>query len=327
MKVYDYLPFVVSVLALGACQRNDSGSANEDINGVKDPAYLLSRQQILETYSDVSCESLRNLVDYLDDIGSTDYFRGLSADLIYQPQSCRSSEGGWNNLDKFASSPLAVKSTSKIYLTKLDVPTRSFSLGFPKLDGSIIQTAEGADLVEYFSLRFRTELKLGDEDEEGEYEFAVLADDGVRMQVGEGSNSQVYLEHPSNTPSKMICSDQKTVTLSRDTVVPVKLDYFQGPRYHIALTLIWRKAGSPRDPLCGRVGNSLFFDSTKNPSLPQKAHADLIERGWNVVPAHVFRIPRDEYMNPCESDYIRDVVRQNDGPGGCTGTSCGNIGL
>lgn len=328
MKGYDYLPFVFSVLALGACQRSDSrASANEDINGVRDPAYLLSRQQILESYSDVSCESLRHLIDYLDDIGSTDYFRGLSADLIYQPQSCQSGEGGWYNLDKFSTSPQAVKSTSKIYLTKLDVPTRSFSLGFPKLDGSMIQTAEGADLVEFFSLQFRTELKLGENDEEGDYEFAVLADDGVRMQVGEGANSRVYLEHPEHTPTKMICSNQQTVTLSRSTTVPVKLDYFQGPRHHIALTLLWRKAGSSRDPLCGKSGNSLFFDSTKNPSAPKQAYADLIDRGWNVVPANVFRIPRDEYMNPCESDYIRDVIKENEGPGGCTATTCGDIGL
>ncbi|MEO5668067.1 MAG: hypothetical protein ABIR96_08410, partial [Bdellovibrionota bacterium] len=63
MNGYYYLPLVFSTVLLGACQRQDASSTGgaKDVNGVTDPAYLLSRQQILDSYSDVSCESLRHL--------------------------------------------------------------------------------------------------------------------------------------------------------------------------------------------------------------------------------------------------------------------------
>ena len=201
-------------------------------------------------------------------------------------------------------------------------------MGFPKLDGSMIQTAENSDLVEYFSLQFRTELKLGPDDEEGEYEFAFLSDDGIRMEVGEGANAYTYLESSGIQATKMTCSTG-TVSLNRSISLPVKIKYFQGPRTEIALTFLWRKAGSSRDSLCGAMGRDKFFDYRNNPSTPQTAYNDLIARGWNVVPAHVFRLPRDEYMNPCESDYVRDVINeeQNNPSGGCTATTCGDIGL
>jgi len=312
MKGYFSLPVFLATVLLGACRGGEGATSSpedEDINGATDPAYLLSRREIVEAYSDVSCESLRHLIDYLDQVGSTDYFRGLSGELVYQPQACRDQQGPWNNLDQYLTSQDAIRHPSKIYLSKLDVPTRAFNLGFPKLDGTMIQTAANENLVEYFSLQFRTELKLGADDQEGDYEFAVLADDGVRMEVGEGSAARVYLAHPEHTPTKMVCSTQ-VVTLSRLSSVPVKLSYFQGPRQHIALMLLWRKAGSSRDPLCGSAGNDLFFNSNVNPSAPRK-YNDLVARGWRVVPAHVFRIPRNEYMNPCESDYVRDVIDDN----------------
>jgi len=330
MTQYYRLPFLISLCALTACKEGGTAASNHDtdVNGERDPALRLSRAQILEDYSGVSCESLRHIVDYLDQIGNTDYFRGLSGELRYQPLACRSGEGAWNQLDKFYTNNQAVKLPNKVFLTKLDVPTRNFSLGFPKLDGSLIKTSEGTDLVEYFSLKFRTELKLGAEDEEGDYEFAFLADDGVRMEVGEGLSAVTYIDSPGIHATKMVCGTG-FVNLNRSTSVPATIKYFQGPRTEIALTFLWRKKGSDRDSLCGQAGQSLFFNYRNNPSTPQPAYNALLARGWSVVPAHVFRLPRDEYMNPCESDYIRDVITNNEGSGSgtCTATSCDDIGL
>jgi hypothetical protein len=305
------------------------------VNGNKDPAYLLTRQQILDSYSNVSCESLRHIIDYLDQIGSTDYFRGLSGELRYQPQACRNQEGSWDDLDKYYTKTQAVKLPNKIFLTKLDVPTRNFNLGFPKLDGTMIKTQDNADLVEYFSLKFRTELKLGPDDEEGDYEFAFLSDDGIRMEVGEGASATTYIDSSGLQSTKMSCATgvvnlrSGSLSLNRTTSLPITIKYFQGPRTEIALTMLWRKAGSSRDPLCGAMGQDKFFDYRNNPSTPQKAYNDLLARGWKVVPANVFRLPRDEYMNPCESDYVRDIIEQeqNNNSGGCTATTCGDIGL
>jgi len=275
----------------------------------------LSNAEILENYSNVSCESLRDLVDYLDQIGSTDYFRGLSGVIKYQPQVCRNEQGSWNNLDDYQS-PEAIEVPGKLYLTKLDVPTRAFDTGFPRLDGSILQTNDGVDLHEYFSIEFRTSLKLGEVNESGWYEFAMLSDDGARMTIEE--TGEQYISHPEKTPTKMLCGN-RAIYLEQGESLPVNIQYFQGPKKHIALSLMWRKATGEEDggldPSCGKSGNGLFFDSNVMPSEPQAEYRGLIDRGWEVVPAHVFRIPRDEYMNPCESDHIQDVINNANGGG------------
>lgn len=340
MKGHLLWPSVFSFLILSACQQKEGGVAelvdsnttnsnNNDNTSVDtpvveiDPARLLSKAQILEDYSNVSCESLRNLIDYLDQIGNTDYFRGLTGEIYYQPQSSRTSQGVWNHLDKYYDEEDAVKIDAKLYLSRLDVPTRRFNLGFPKIDGSKIKNTEGQDLLEYFSIDFKTELLLGDQDEEGEYEFAVLSDDGVEMTMGE--NADIILSSPNIQSTKMVCSST-TVTLSKSSSLPTRIRYFQGPRDHIAIMLLWRKAGQSADPLCGHYGVSAFFDFTQVPSVPKPNFHSLIARGWSVVPDHVFRVPREEYMNPCESDYVRDVIEE-ERDNTCTALSCGDIGL
>lgn len=278
-----------------------------------DPAMLLSDEEIIERYGNVSCESLRTLIDYLDQIGSTDYFRGLSGSIRYQTQSCRAEHGSWNHLDDFNSEE-AGEVDGQIYLTRLDVPTRSFTLGFPRLDGSMVQTEEEEDLVEYFSINFRTSLKLGEVEESGWYEFAFLSDDGVRFQLEE--TGELIADHPDVTSTKMVCSN-RAVYLEKGEALPVSIDYFQGPRNHIALMMMWRPvddAVAGEDPACGERGTKLYHDYTKIPSEPQQAYLDLLDRGWEVVPDYVFRIPRDEYMNPCESQHVRDVINEGLSP-------------
>ena len=307
-------PFLMSIVLISGCEVAPSATLGQEEEGgenltspiITDPAMLLSDAQILEDYSNVSCESMRHLVDYLDQIGSTDYFRGLSGDVYYQPQTCREDQGVWDNLDDYYQGD-AIKIDTKLYLSKLDVPTRKFDLGFPKLGGGIIQNTEGEDLVEYFSIDFKTGLKLGDEDEEGEYEFAILSDDGVEMSVGD--NEEVILSHTNKTPTRMVCATQ-VVTLRRGETLPSRIRYFQGPRRHIAISLMWRKVTDEtgNESLCGTSGNSKFFDYDQSPSEPKQPYLDLLDRGWSVVPAHVFRIPRGEYMNPCESDHVVDVI-------------------
>ena len=310
---------VATLLMLSACQDLSSIPSSVDPDNPQtniqpvyaDPAMYLSKAEILESYSGVSCESLRHLIDYLDDIGSTDYFRGLSGSIKYQPRSCRQHEGAWNHLDDFLN-PEAVEIESKLYLSKLDVPTRAFDRGFPRLDGSMIQTEEGDDLHEYFSIEFRTELNLGEADESGWYEFAILSDDGVRMNFD--NSEEDYIDHGNKTPTKMHCASH-SVYLEQGESLPATVDYFQGPRRHIALMLMWRKAESEddagHDELCGKADNNMYFTNHDAVPEPTQKFEGLVERGWSVVPAHIFRIPRDEYMNPCQSDHIMDVINES----------------
>jgi hypothetical protein len=72
--------------------------------------------------------------------------------------------------------------------------------------------------------------------------------------------------------------------------VEVEIDYYQGPRYHIALTMLWRDwptSGSAVDTYCGASGNDVFWDSTTTPSTPKTAYNNLMTR-WQIVPSAVF---------------------------------------
>ncbi len=297
-------------LMIGACENQQLSGEASPVK-YSDPSMYLSDAEIIENYSNVSCESLRGLIDYLDQIGSTDYFRGLSGVIRYQPQSDRAENGAWLNLDQFASEE-AIEVPSKLYLTKLDVPTRAFTLGFPKLNGEMIQNEEGENLLEYFSINFRSGLQLGLADEDGWYEFALLSDDGARMTLEETGEN--YIDNPDHHPTRMLCG-QRAIYLKKGEALPININYFQGPKHHIALMLLWRKAVNMEDAghdiACGEQGNSKFFDSTQNPPVPQAEFLGLVERGWEVVPAHVYRIPEDEYMNPCESDHVQEVIQEN----------------
>ena len=59
--------------------------------------------------------------------------------------------------------------------------------------------------------------------------------------------------------------------------MPIRIDYFQGPRYHIALTLLWRKVV---DDMTGRT---IAAASTVDPKLKGTLKKD--ERGGNIAGA------------------------------------------
>src|SRR5690606_18921964 len=96
------------------------------------------------------------------------------------------------------------------------------------------------------------------------------------------------------------------VTLRQLETLPLKLRYFQGPRHHIALQLLWRPVGGPVETHCGRQGNYLFFNPDDD-SAPTSTYQQLLARGWQVVPPEAFRIPDDEVTNPCNSEPVQDV--------------------
>jgi hypothetical protein len=88
--------------------------------------------------------------------------------------------------------------------------------------------------------------------------------------------------------------------MDHSTELVVKLNYYQGPRYHISLIPLWRKVDSNTAPeiRCGQQGNSLFFDFNKN-SQPQAAYNELLRRGWKPIAAENWHLPGYALFNPC----------------------------
>ncbi len=190
-----------------------------------------------------------------------------------------------------------------LYFSWLNIPTRPFDRGFVTNFGDVITNREGNTLYEWFALNFKGRIKLSGNATPGLYEFALLSDDGIVFSVGKNNQELSPLISANYTTGTRLSCTQSLVELDYATDMHFNLDYFQGPRYHIALTLLWRKVESQAqkqwDPLCGRVGNALFFDSTKNPPEPQNAYQQLMDRGFQVVSPEHFFLPTDEPANPC----------------------------
>jgi hypothetical protein len=192
-----------------------------------------------------------------------------------------------------------VKSTQDLFFSQLFVPTRLFSLGFPTETGSVVQTDDGQNLIEYFALRFKGGLRLADTDAEGTYEFALLSDDGAIWSTQVGDNGYTTLvSNDGDHPTQMGCGG--TLNMTHDSQFTMQLDYYQGPRYHIALIPMWRKVDGARqsEPLCGKNGNEMYFDYNNN-SKPQPNYLALLARGWKPLTADNFKILQSDGFNPC----------------------------
>ncbi len=192
---------------------------------------------------------------------------------------------------------IGVRSEQEIYFSNLNVPTRSFDLGFPTVTGDVLKKDNGESIFEWFGLKIESELKLGADDEEGWYELAILSDDGSRIYV----NDELVVDNDGAHETKLACGTQKFY-MNRNTKLPVRIEYFQGPRYHISLIPLMRRVTSETqdETACGDFGNDLFFDS-ENDSAAQPAYHELIGRGWKTMTPQNWGIPGADSgnFNPC----------------------------
>ena len=107
----------------------------------------------------------------------------------------------------------------------LDVSKRDYTEGFP--------TPEMQSVVEDFAIRFRGELAI---DTPGLYHFGLYSDDGAKLYI----DGRLVVDNDGvHTKGK-----GGSITLSKG-IYPVEIQYFQGPRYSIALQ--WYYA-PPKEP-------------------------------------------------------------------------------
>lgn len=196
----------------------------------------------------------------------------------------------------------AKKSDQSLFFADLNVPTRMFTEGFATQANDVLKDDNGNKLIEYFGVKFETTLKLAATDEEGDYELALLSDDGTKLKVKSGSGDNVtyktLINNDGDHETRLGCATE-VVRLTRDSAIPVEITYYQGPRYHIANILLWRKASvAGKDASCGKQGNEYYFNPNKN-SEPKQPYLDLLNRGWKVVTKENYFIPSTETYNPC----------------------------
>ena len=219
---------------------------------------------------------------------------GIKAELYYLAEG----QERYKNVQDYID--YGTKSNQNLFFTDINVPTRLFDTGFPLQTGEVVKNDLGEDLFEYFALNLKTIIQLGPDDEEGEYELALLSDDGALLKVrNENGEYEVIVNNDSNHPTRMGCGTQ-TVNMTHETELVSQILYYQGPRHHISLIPMWRKVepNIAKDPLCGATGNSKFFDYNNN-SKPQKSYKDLLARGWKPLSASNYQLPMSTLFNPC----------------------------
>lgn len=194
---------------------------------------------------------------------------------------------------------------STIYLDRLFIPTRAFDLGFYTETGEIVLNSSGEPLYEKFALRMETQLTLAENESEGWYQMATLSDDGSSLTlIDELGNQEVIIDNDGNHSTRMGCA-VRSLYMTKEDRKSVVINYHQGPRYHIAMTLLWRPLPEGVDPNatvsdleCGRSGNSRYFDSNFIPSKPMTPYYEILERGWKVLSNENYRFPY-QASNPC----------------------------
>lgn len=108
---------------------------------------------------------------------------------------------------------------STIVTSNLDIPKRSWTKGFPGVD----------DLVEWFGIQFKGKIYA---EKDGVYEFRVLADDGSNLYI----NGKKVVD---NDGIHAVRTRKGKIELTKGWH-NITVDYYQGPRYHIALQVSWK---------------------------------------------------------------------------------------
>lgn len=218
--------------------------------------------------------------------------RGVQATLFYKTATSPVLSSALDYVTK------AKRSDKTLFFADMNVPTRLFSEGFSTQTTGVLVDDSQNRLIENFGIKFQTTLQLAEGDSEGDYEFALLSDDGSRLKYKDPRDDtwKDLINNDGDHPTRMGCGST-VINMNRRTQIPLEVIYYQGPRFHISNVLLWRKASEAgKDPLCGQSGNSLYFNPDKN-SEPQQAYKDLLSRSWKPVSANNLWL--DGTYNPC----------------------------
>ncbi len=153
----------------------------------------------------------------------------LKGDIYYIPEETSS-------LPDFS----ALTPVGSIYTKVLDVPEKSFDSGFPGV----------TDRFEWFAIKYTGTFQV---ENEGEYKFRLVSDDGSRLFIDGNKIIDIAGLHPAQSASG-------SVFLSRGAH-QIEVDYFQGPRYYVALQLFWTPPGGTET-----ISNPQYLPGSSSPS-------------------------------------------------------------
>lgn len=291
-RALSHIRFIVSTLAfsliLAGCLTEGSGSEG-DTDVVGDPSEVLPP---LTTPEQTICDPFNAGISARD--------RGLIGHLVYLTDD----QPRYTSARDYVENGTPVQST--LYFDKLFIPTRKFDLGFYTQDGQLILNHKDEPLYEYFGVRLESQLRLAPGEPAGYYELALLSDDGSILYQKDTDNGQLtpLVNNDGTHPTRMGCGT-KAIYMDEHVKLPVVLEYYQGPRYHISMVAMWRPIQEGQDPnnltldeQCGREGNDMYFNYNKVPSEPKATYYELLTRGWKPLENANYYFP-EQASNPC----------------------------
>jgi hypothetical protein len=115
------------------------------------------------------------------------------------------------------------QTTATACMEAFQIPNRAWSDGFPGQPS----------LIEWFAIRATSSLTIATT---GRHYFKLNADDGAKLYI----DGQLVVDNDGQHAEKAVVGSIDLTKGQHDIVV----EYFQGPRYHIALELFWKTPGS-----------------------------------------------------------------------------------
>lgn len=109
-----------------------------------------------------------------------------------------------------------LKPVGTIYTASLNIPPQDFRAGFPGV----------TKRFEWFAIDYTGRFWI---DKPGEYQFVLTSDDGATLSI----DDELVVDNDGTHPTK---DESGSVTLSAG-IHRIRVCYFQGPRFHIALVL------------------------------------------------------------------------------------------
>lgn len=208
----------------------------------------------------------------------------------------------YTNVMDYIDNGVPIQST--FYFSQLFIPTRNYNTPFVTESGQTILNADGQPFYEYFGVQFESQLTLAPGQQPGWYQMATLSDDGsIISQINSDGSLTTIVNDDGTHPTRMGCG-QQAVYLDGTHPVPIQVDWYQGPRYQIALVVLMRPlpAGAlptdtASDPQCGQEGNYMYFDPD-NSSAPSDTYLSLLTRGWTPLDNANYLFPA-QATNPC----------------------------
>ncbi len=137
-----------------------------------------------------------------------------------------------------------MRPSGSIYTTQLNVWPQNFDEGFPNITGRF----------EWFAIEYTGRVWIKNT---GRYRFSLLADDGAKLYL----DNQVVIDNDGQHSAKGVSG---SATLTRG-VHEIKIEYFQGPRFTVALVLAVSPPGEP-----WRIFNTNDFKPPNDPDQLQR---------------------------------------------------------